>query len=238
MARRKDKREGFGRLLDVWVPPEDAGNPVGCIATSFTFSPLFFEEECLGRFLQLETDPNEDGPFYLIEREEKLSHLACAAALVDQHHCKGSRSLRWDLLPVRMKYGVLHAKICLLHWAQLVRLIISSANLTEDGYRRNQEIYGVVDFKPGGRASLSILQEVVKFLREDCQHNLGVMTVPTAALARVNGLLDRILDISKEWGIPEEEHDKENPRLKRSKVHCMPSTCNDYRISTMRFGQF
>ena len=36
----------------------------------------------------------------LIEREEKLAGLACAAVLVDQHHCKGSRSLRWDLVPV------------------------------------------------------------------------------------------------------------------------------------------
>ena len=53
-------------------------------------------EECLTRFAQVESDPQEDGPAYLIEREEKLAGLACAAVLVDQHHCKGSRSLRWD----------------------------------------------------------------------------------------------------------------------------------------------
>ena len=71
MAKSKDIRQGYGKLLDAWVAPEGAGDPIGCIATSFTFSPVFFEEECLGRFLSLETNPNEDGPVYLVEREEK-----------------------------------------------------------------------------------------------------------------------------------------------------------------------
>ena len=104
---------------------------------------MFFEEECLGRFLQLETHPGEDGPLYLVEREEKLSQVICAAALVDQHHCKGFRSLRWDLLSARLSGSVLHAKVVLLHWSNLIRLIVTSANLTEDGYRRNQEVFGV-----------------------------------------------------------------------------------------------
>jgi hypothetical protein len=34
----------------------------------------------------------------------------------------------------------------LLHWQNLVRLIIASANLTEDGYRRNLEVFGVLDY--------------------------------------------------------------------------------------------
>ncbi|MEA3366070.1 MAG: hypothetical protein U9Q79_10570, partial [Candidatus Hydrogenedentes bacterium] len=140
--QKKDKKAGFGKLLDAWVPPKDAGLPIGCIATSFTFSSSFFEEECLSRFLSLETDPTEDGPLYLIEREEKLAQLICACAVVDQHHCKGSRSLRWDLLPARMPGGILHAKIGLLIWSNLVRVLIASANLTEDGYRRNLEIFG------------------------------------------------------------------------------------------------
>jgi len=57
-------------------------------------------KSCLTRFAHVESDPQEDGPAYLIEREEKLAGLACAAVLVDQHHCKGSRSLRWDLVPM------------------------------------------------------------------------------------------------------------------------------------------
>jgi len=79
------------RLLDYWVPPDAAGEPVGCVATTFTFDSVFFEEECLTRFAQVESDPQEDGPAYLIEREEELAGLACSAVLVDQHPCKGSR---------------------------------------------------------------------------------------------------------------------------------------------------
>ena len=64
--KSKGQTAGYGKLLDAWTPPEGAGDPVGCIATSFTFDSVFFEEECLGRFLRLETDPTEDGPLYLL----------------------------------------------------------------------------------------------------------------------------------------------------------------------------
>ena len=35
-----------------------------------------------------------------------------------------------------MPRGLQHAKVSLLYWSNLVRVIIGSANLTEDGYRR------------------------------------------------------------------------------------------------------
>lgn len=98
------------------------------MATTFTFSPLLFEEECLGRFLQMQTAEDE-GPAYLIEREEKLSGIRCAAVLVDQHACRGDHSLCWDLLPARLSAGYQHAKVSLLWWSKCVRLIIGSANL-------------------------------------------------------------------------------------------------------------
>src|SRR5947209_6581780 len=165
MGKKNDEdRPGYGKLLDAWVAPDDAGDPVGCVATSFTFTPAFFEEECLARFLQLESDPTEDGPVYLVEREEKLAQLSCAAALVDQHHCRGSRNLRLDMLPARMPpASLLHAKVSLLFWSRLIRIIIASANLTEDGYRKNQEVFGVVDFKPQGESPLACLRDTVAF---------------------------------------------------------------------------
>ena len=165
MRKRKASKAGYGKLLDAWTPSDSAGHPVGCVATSFTFSPVFFEEECLGRFLQMETDPIEDGPMYLIEREEKLAQVSCIAAIVDQHHCRGLRSLRWDLLACRPTRGILHAKISLLRWNNLVRLIVGSANLTEDGYRRNREVFGILDYRPQSEAPLAVLQEVVGLLR-------------------------------------------------------------------------
>ena len=61
MLRKKKNKSGYARLLEAWEPPDNAGDPVGCIATTFTFDSIFFEEECLGRFLDLHFSPEEAG---------------------------------------------------------------------------------------------------------------------------------------------------------------------------------
>ena len=83
MAKKRNKKKTGAKLLDAWKPPEGAGTHVGCIATTFTFSPVFFEEECIGRFLQMQSHATEDGPMYVIEREEKLADVKCVSVLVD-----------------------------------------------------------------------------------------------------------------------------------------------------------
>lgn len=167
MKRNRSALEpGQGKLLDGWSPPEGAGEAVGCLATTFTFNAGFFEEECLGRFVGLESDATEQGAGYLIEREEKLSQLVCASVLVDQRHAQGVRSLRWDLISIRIPKGILHAKVSLLLWTQAARIIVASANLTEDGYRRNHEVFGVLDFGPGSRVSGDVAEDIVRFLRD------------------------------------------------------------------------
>ena len=192
-------RAGYAKILDAWERPVKAGEPVGCAATSFTFSPDFFETECLGRFLGLESVP-EDGSAYYVEREEKLAQLARAAALVDQHHVQGCRNLRWDLLSARVTRGILHAKISLLFWSQQVRLIIASANLTPDGCRRNHEVFGVLDFFPGSEAPLPVLWEVLDFLKDASSY----ATTPTAyagpAIRRWLRFLDRVRKAARHWG--------------------------------------
>ena len=202
---------GHGKLLDAWEPPDEAGDPVGCIATTFTFSPAFFEEECLGRFLKLETDATEDGPVYLVEREEKLSQVVCAAVLVDQHHCKGARSLRWDLHALRPDRGILHAKISLLCWSRMTRLIIGSANLSEDGYRRNREVFGVLDFLEGSEAPRSLLQEVAQYLRQAA--DVAVPDKDSLPLRRMRSFLDRVDQLSQGWGATAEQHAREPLRV-------------------------
>ncbi len=205
MAKRKTSLEGFGKLLDAWVPPEDAGEPIGVLATSFTFGAAFFEEECLASFLGLETNPTDDGPAYLIEREEKLARVQCASVLVDAHHCRGSRSLRWDLLPAHLP-GIQHAKVSLLVWSNHLRLMIGSANLTEDGYRRNLEVFGVLDFYTGSESPIECLTETVGFLRRAVRYSSMAKTedaqneVATPVVARWNTLLDRIENDCGDWG--------------------------------------
>ena len=201
MSKKKEQTPGYGKILDAWSPPEDAGDPVGCLATSFTFSPVFFEEECLGRFLQLETDATEDGPAYLIEREEKLSQLECAAALVDQNHARGVRSLRWDLLSARLPRGILHAKVSLLLWSRCARVIVASANLTEDGYRRNHEVFGVLDYFEGGEALLAPLDEIIGLLLDAVRYADPATRSVSAAIRRWNTFLAHASRVTRTWGV-------------------------------------
>lgn len=203
LAKRKTSQPGFGKLLDAWVPPENAGDPIGVVATSFTFDAAFFEEECLASFLGLETNPTDDGPAYLIEREEKLARLQCASVLVDAHHCRGSRSLRWDLLPARLP-GIQHAKVSLLVWSNHVQLMIGSANLTEDGYRRNLEVFGAVDFHAGSDSPIECLLETTSFLRRAVRYS----STTTPAAARWNTLLDRVETDCVDWGTREADRER------------------------------
>jgi len=81
------------------------------VTTSFTFDAALFEEQCLARFLSIQSNPNETAKAYLIEREEKLSQCF-ACVLVDGAHAAPDRSLRWHMLPVTLpRGGVLHAKL-------------------------------------------------------------------------------------------------------------------------------
>lgn len=144
MARRKPESPGCGRLLDAWVAPSNAGAPVGCLATSYTFDSIFFEEECLARFAGIRSGASDDDRAWewIIEREERFAQIK-AVALVDKDHCRGVRSPRWDLLCARggNRGGILHAKLSLLVWARAARLIVASANLTLSGYRKNREVF-------------------------------------------------------------------------------------------------
>ena len=73
--------------LELWLPPDGAGAPVGCVATSFTFDAAFFDTDCLARFLGLtaafgEGDRASDVSL-MIETEERLAE-ASVSVLVDR----------------------------------------------------------------------------------------------------------------------------------------------------------
>lgn len=203
MAKNNDIREGYLRLLDAWDKPHPAAKPIGCLATSFTFDSVFFEEECLGRFVGLETNSQEQEltPQYVIEREEKLSQLKCAAVLVDEHHSRGPRSLRWDLLPAKLgPHRIMHAKIFLLCWQDWIRLGIGSANLTEPGYRLNREVIGVLDYHKAGRFSRKVIVDTLAFLEELAPESGGV---EGKALERWTSLIDWARTRLKDWPEPD-----------------------------------
>ena len=183
MARARIKQDNRRRMLSLWEPPARAGTPVGVLATTFTLDTALFEEECLARFAGVQSDPARDGALYRIEREEKLASLLCAAVVADIHHCGGRRSLRWDLLASRPTSGVMHAKISLLAWTGHVRVIVASANLTNEGYRRNQECAAVLDFDKD-LADRALIDPLLGYLRDILETTTG------SASARAVKLLD------------------------------------------------
>jgi phosphatidylserine/phosphatidylglycerophosphate/cardiolipin synthase-like enzyme len=152
------------KLLDHWLPPAGAGRAVACLATSFTFDSDFFETACLARFLQLDSQRGESDPLeVLIEEEERLAETR-VTVVVDRSDRPGNRNLRWDILPVGVQGGLLHAKVTLLVWERLVRIIIGSANLTPAGYRSQVELAIVVDADHSSRVPAPLFQALLSEL--------------------------------------------------------------------------
>ena len=70
MSRRKAAERAFGKALTLWEAPEGAGEARVCIASTFTFDASFFETECLGRFLGMDSHPSEsEAVSYMVERD-------------------------------------------------------------------------------------------------------------------------------------------------------------------------
>ena len=159
----KSRRQSEQIMLEAWRPGRDAGDPVGCLATTYTFDPGFFEEDCLARFLEIDSLPDREGLAYLLERENRLGPTY-AGVLVDNQQAGVDHSLRWDVLPVRIPRGKQHSKLSLLAWNNVVRIVIASANLTQQGYRRNYEVFAIIDLTPQ-EANLELLQQSCEFLR-------------------------------------------------------------------------
>lgn len=179
MSRRGRTDDTRGRGLDLWQAPANAGEPLSCLATTYTFDATFFETECLGRFLQMETHPQESETVsYLIEREEKLA-AARVCVLVDRHHATEKESLRWDVVPVIVPRAVQHAKVALLCWARHVRLIVASANLTEPGYRKNVETFAALDASLVALGPLDAIEQSIAFLERVVERAVGRDTSPS-----------------------------------------------------------
>ncbi len=156
------------KLLDHWSPPEGAGAPVACLATTFTFEADFFTQDCLSRFLSLSTVTGEGDAISsiaaVLEEEDRLSE-AQVSVLVDRSSPAEKRNLRWDVLPVGVPGGLLHAKVAALLWERSARIILGSANLTSAGYRRQVELVLPIDLDRGCQIPRSVLDDLLAELR-------------------------------------------------------------------------
>lgn len=169
MSARRREEEASRKLLDLWEPPSGAGEPIGLLATSFTFEPDFFEAECLGRFAGIQGKLGEGSSTsdlaYLVELEERLAGLD-VSVLVDRSYQSEGHTLRIDVLPVGQPGGLLHAKSALLVWKGWVRFILGSANLTAAGYRRQVETATAFDARPGSEVPSKVFDEALAALSE------------------------------------------------------------------------
>ncbi len=186
------------KYLEYWLPPDGAGNPVGCLATSFTFDADFFSEECLGRFLALPSrDSDATAPVEIVARIEEEERLAetPVCVLVDRSYRPQPRSLRWDLLPVSVPGGLLHAKVAVLMWEELTRVVLGSANLTAAGYRDQVEVGVALDLEAGCLVPREVFKQLVAELRSILALAPGGVDRPgpqQRASLLLTGFLDRV----------------------------------------------
>jgi hypothetical protein len=122
--------------------------------------PNFFDQDFLSTALGL-GGVRDRGYAAPVAMERKLKGVY-SAVVADAHAlAEGGRpSLQIDVLPVGHRTN--HAKVVLVHRKRLVRLVIASANLTHDGYRRQREIGAILDFKEGGRLPLEVLRQALR----------------------------------------------------------------------------
>lgn len=146
-------------LLDAVRPTEADGPLRSAILSTYGLSldqPNFFEHDFLPTLLGL-GGVRDRGYVAPVALERRLADTYCAL-ICDAHAlAEGARpSLRVDVIPIARPRH--HAKIVLIHRQRLVRVIVSSANLTHDGYRSQREMAAVLDFRPNGGLPAAILE--------------------------------------------------------------------------------
>jgi len=226
MGRRKTVEEP--PLADYWKPPADnglnggVGEPVSCVATTFEFDASFFETELLPRFLGLRFDHTENERTFIIEREEALA-TTHVGVLVDAFKFDPRQTtLQWDQLPIQVPGGIQHAKVTVLVWERLVRLIVGSANLTRQGYRRNRELFAALDFFDAPiSAPLSVLRDALAFIDTLCAWS---RTLP-AATQRIRETTGQIRARVRRWSsAPQDLSPRERPRVGLVVSHPTPAS--------------
>lgn len=213
---RHRKDEGH-YLSDYWRPPSEAhqedgvGEPLACLATTFEFDASFFEAELLPRFLGLRFDHTENERTFILEREEALASTRVAVLVDISKFDSRQTTLQWEQVPIQVPGGIQHAKLTILAWQRLVRLIVASANLTRQGYRRNREVFAALDFFDGADSvPLRVLGDALSFVELLCAWSRAL----PAATARVREAVGQVRAQVRGWrNAPQDFAPRERPRV-------------------------
>jgi hypothetical protein len=159
----KDKQDIRSRkLIDRLVPDPRWGVMQGLVATTYELSPDFLEIDFLPEVFGLGARDDRSWATH-IALEKRLFELDAAVILTEARRYRGRpRSLRLEVRPVASPRGsALHAKVTLLLFERAVRLIVGSANLTEQGYRRNREIVAVLTASEGSKTEAALIAQAL-----------------------------------------------------------------------------
>jgi hypothetical protein len=231
---KKSRSTAQSPLSHYWTPPPveiegGLGAPSACLATTYEFDAEFFETELLPRFLGLKFDQTENEPSFLVEREEALA-LSRVAVLVDHSRFDSSQTtLRWDQVPIQVPGGIQHAKITILAWENLIRVLIGSANLNRGGYRRNREMFAALDFWNGADSTpLGVLTETLDLI--DVLLTWSRSSI--ASIQRTHETVDRLRQMLRRWPeAPPEFTPRQRPRVRLVATH--PRTNGQAARSTL-----
>ena len=180
------------KALEWWRPPTGAGQALGCLTTTFGVDMDLLHKHALGGFLDIEADPEDEEFMYLAAFEEAAAQCEALVVFLDGGHVQASiPSWRLDVVPVRSV--VLHAKVTLLAWANHVRIVVGSHNMTNDGYRHNREHMGVLDFHSEA-CHHALLNECLGWFVE-----LSTAHATEPVSRRTMNLLTRVRQVTSSW---------------------------------------
>jgi hypothetical protein len=130
------------KIMD-WVRPDSVayGNVIAMLATTFDLDPTFFDSDYLPTFLGL--GAWEDTSWSnRVAMQRALANTEATAVMMDARRFRGRpRSLHIEVMPAIGSGGMkLHAKVLVVVQERAVRLLVGSANLTDNSYRHNREV--------------------------------------------------------------------------------------------------
>jgi hypothetical protein len=134
----------------------------GLLTTTYELQPDFLEMDFLPSAFGLGAWDDRSWTTR-IALEKRLFELDAAVIITEARRYHGRpRSLRLAVRPaVSPRGSALHAKVTLLLFDRGVRLIVGSANLTEQGYRRNREAVAVLTASQSSKKEAALITQAL-----------------------------------------------------------------------------
>jgi len=189
MAAKPNTTES--NMMD-WIRPSEADGPlIGAVFSTYGLSldqPDFFGQDFLPNLLGL--GGVRDRGYASPVRLDCVLSTADVTLICDAHAlAAGVRpTLQVDVLPIG--HRVHHAKVILIHRRDRIRLIVASANLTHEGFRRQREAAVVMDFHEDGRLPPTVLTQALSRWEE---------ALGDTADAQVRRLFEGAASRAREW---------------------------------------